>query len=131
MWIQTNITEMYYVHQIKKEKRSGVHGLRNAAGRGGFPFFFHLKKERKEKGWCVFSRYAMQMRQCILDPVRWMWYLHLSLPEEREGMTGRHRETVTEGREHLQFSPTGKLSLFFPEKTNWLDETQISQLVRR
>lgn len=31
----------------------------------------------------------MQMRLCILDPVRWIYCLHLLLPEEREGMKGK------------------------------------------
>lgn len=47
------------------------------------------KKELKKKGWCLFSRCALQMRLCILDPVRWIYCLHLLLPEEREGMKGK------------------------------------------
>lgn len=46
------------------------------------------KKEKRREGWCLFSRCAMQMRLCILDPVRWIYCLHLLLPEEREGKKG-------------------------------------------
>lgn len=51
--------------------------------------FPQRKKERIKKGWCLFSRCALQMRLCILDPVRWIYCLHLLLPEEREGIKGK------------------------------------------
>ncbi len=60
----------------------------------------------------MFSRCAMQMRLCILDPVRWIYCLHLLLPEEREGMKGergrdREGEREKEGKGALAVQPSG------------------------
>lgn len=70
------------------------------------------EREREREGCCVFSRCAMQMRLCILDPVRWIYCLHLLLPEEREGAKGgRERRREKEGSTYS--SGLGLYSPFF------------------
>lgn len=62
------------------------------------------------------SRCAMQMRPCILDPVRWIYCLHLLLPEEKEGGRGRRKGA-------LSVHPSG-YTLHFSGKKNGLDDRQ-------
>lgn len=69
----------------------------------------------------------MQMRQCILDPVRWIYCLLLLLPEEREGMKGQ-----SEGEEGRS-TYSSALELYSPFlkkiEVGWMKDDR--QLVRR
>lgn len=68
------------------------------------------------------SRCAMQMRPCILDPVRWIYCLHLLLPEEKEGGRGRRKGA-------LSVHPSGYTLHFSGKKMGLMTDRQTDRSV--
>lgn len=68
------------------------------------------------------------MRLCILDPVRWIYCLHLLLPEEREGMKGKRGRNG--GKTY-----SSALRLYSPflkkKKKGWESDRHVSQTARQ